>query len=116
MVNIKEILENRIFELNELIKIEDPTSEHYYTLIGELLDVTKEYNSTIGVLNSTYDTVKKNELAEKDSKRKIKNTLITGGIIIGSTVIGVILDSITGRIETRKESKMKDTLTSLLKK
>lgn len=106
-MDVKAILEKQIKELDERIeKCED--EELRGSLVREMVSLTSEYSK-----------LEANKVAlsakESENKWKLKTTLATGGIIIGSSVLGIVLDSVTGRIEKRKESKMQDSLTKMLK-
>lgn len=114
MNNVKEILEKQIKALDKRIeKCED--EELRGSLVREMASLTSEYSkleaNDIAWGNQVITTGAK----ESESRWKFKTTLLTGGIIIGSSVIGIVLDSVTGRIEKRKESKMQGDLTRLLK-
>lgn len=113
-MNVKAILEKQIKELDERIE-ECEDEELRSSLVREMVSLTSEYSkleaNTINLGSQIYNIGMK----EKECKWKFKTTLATGGIIIGSSVIGILLDSITGRIEKRKEAKMQDNLTRMLK-
>lgn len=113
-MDVKAILEKQIQELDRRIE-ECEDEELRSSLVREMVSLTSEYskmeandiNSTTNVINAA--------VKHDENKKKLKGTMITGGIIIGSSVIGILLDSVTGRIERRKESKMQDSLTKMLK-
>lgn len=113
-MDVKIILEKRIKELDERIeKCED--EEIRGSLVREMVSLTSEYSkleaNIVALGNQGVAVASK----EKECKWKFKTTLATGGIIIGSSILGIVLDSVTGRIEKRKESKMQDNLTKMLK-
>ena len=108
------ILERRIkFLDDEIQRTED--EELKSSLIKEMVALSSEYTkleaNRINSEKNMVDAAVKNV----ESKRKLKCTLLTGGIIVGSSIVGILLDSVTGRIERRKESKMQDSLTKMLK-
>ena len=113
-MNVKEILEKQIKDLDKRIE-ECEDEEHRGSLVREMVSLTSEYSkleaNIVALGNQGVAVASK----EKECKWKFKTTLLTGGIIIGSSVIGILLDSATGRIERRKESKMQGDLTRLLK-
>lgn len=113
-MNVKEILERRIKDLDRKIE-ETEDGELRSSLVREMVSLTSEYSkleaNTVNLGSQIYSVGMK----EKECKWKFKTTLLTGGIIIGSSVVGIVLDSVTGRIERRKESKMQDSLTKMLK-
>lgn len=113
-MNVKEILKKQILELDTRIKnCED--EELRSSLVKEMVSLTAEYSkleaNDIALGSHALSVASK----ERESQWKMKTTLATGGILIGSSVIGIILDSVTGRIEKRKESKLQDNLTKMLK-
>lgn len=113
-MNVKAILEKQIKELDERIE-ECEDEELRGSLVREMVSLTSEYSkleaNIVALGNQGVAVASK----EKECKWKFKTTLLTGGIIVGSSVIGILLDSVTGRIEKRKESKMQDSLTKMLK-
>jgi len=113
-MDVKTILNNRIVELDK--KIEECEDEELRgSLVREMVSLTSEYSKLEAnkvALGNQVVTISAKEL---ENKWKLKTTLATGGIIIGSSVIGILLDFVTGRIEKRKEAKMQDNLTKLLK-
>lgn len=113
-MNVKAILEGQILELDKRIR-ECEDEELRGSLVREMVSLTSEYSkleaNTINLDSQIYNIGMK----EKECKWKFKTTLATGGIIIGSSILGIVLDSITGRIEKRKEAKMQDNLTKMLK-
>ena len=113
-MNVKAILEKQIKELDKRIE-ECEDEELRSSLVREMVSLSSEYskleaNDVSVITNVTNAAVKHDE-----NKKKLKGTMITGGIIIGSSVIGILLDSVSGRIEKRKEAKMQDNLTRMLK-
>jgi len=113
-MNVKAILEKRIVELDE--KIEECEDEELRgSLVREMVSLTSEYSKLEANTVALGNQVAAMGAKESENKWKLKTTLATGGIIIGSSVIGIFLDSVTGRIEKRKEAKMQDNLTKLLK-
>lgn len=113
-MNVKAILEGQILELDKRIR-ECEDEELRSSLVREMVSLSSEYSKVeaneISLTTNVANTVVKYD----ENKKKLKGTMITGGIIIGSSVIGILLDSVTGRIEKRKESKMQDSLTKMLK-
>lgn len=106
-MDVKAILEKRIVELDK--KIEECEDEELRgSLVREMMSLTSEYSK----LEANRLTLSNKET---ENKWKLKTTLVTGGIIMGSSVVGILLDSVTGRIEKRKEAKMQDNLTKMLK-
>lgn len=113
-MDVKAILEKQIKELDERIeKCED--EELRSSLVREMVSLTSEYSKLEANKVALGDQVVAMGVKESDNKWKFRATLATGGIIIGSSVIGIVLDSVTGRIEKRKEAKMQDNLTKMLK-
>lgn len=113
-MNVKWVLERQIKVLDKRIeKCED--EELRGSLVREMASLTSEYSkleaNTINLSSQIYNI----SMKEKECKWKFKTTLATGGIIICSSILGIVLDSVTGRIEKRKESKMQDNLTRMLK-
>ena len=113
-MNVKEVLKKQILELDTRIEnCED--EELRSSLVKEMVSLTAEYSkleaNNIALGNQALSVASK----ESESRWKMKTTLATGGILIGSSVIGIILDSVTGRIEKRKEAKLQDNLTKMLK-
>ena len=113
-MNVKAILEGQILELDKRIR-ECEDEELRSSLVREMVSLSSEYSkleaNDVSVITNMTNVAAKHD----ENKKKLKGTMITGGIIIGSSVIGILLDSITGRIEKRKEAKMQDTLTKMLK-
>lgn len=113
-MNVKAILEGQILELDKRIrKCED--EELRSSLVREMVSLSSEYSKVEANEISLTTNVANTAVKYDENKKKLKGTMITGGIIIGSSVIGILLDSVTGRIEKRKESKMQDNLTRMLK-
>lgn len=113
-MNVKEVLEKQIKDLDKRIeKCED--EELRGSLVREMVSLTSEYSKLEANTINLGSQINNIGMKEKECKWKFKTTLATGGIIIGSSVIGILLDSVTGRIEKRKESKMQDNLTRMLK-
>lgn len=113
-MNVKAILEKQIKELDKRIE-ECEDEELRGSLVREMVSLTSEYSkleaNIVALGNQGVAVASK----EKECKWKFRATLATGGIIIGSSMLGIVLDSVTGRIEKRKESKMQDSLTKMLK-
>lgn len=113
-MDIKAILEKRIVELDK--KIEECEDEELRgSLVREMVSLTSEYSKLEANKVALGNQVVAISAKESENKWKLKTTLVTGGIIISSSVVGILLDSVTGRIEKRKEAKMQDNLTKLLK-
>ena len=113
-MNVKEVLEKQIKDLDKRIeKCED--EELRSSLVREMVSLSSEYSKVEANEISLTTNVVNSAVKYDENKKKLKGTMITGGIIIGSSVIGILLDSVTGRIEKRKESKMQDSLTKMLK-
>lgn len=113
-MNVKEILEKRIVELDK--KIEECEDEELRgSLVREMASLTSEYSKLEANKLALANQVVTMQAKESENKWKLKTTLVTGGIIMGSSVVGILLDSVTGRIEKRKEAKMQDNLTRMLK-
>lgn len=113
-MNVKEVLEKQIKDLDKRIeKCED--EELRSSLVREMVSLSSEYSKVEANEISLTTNVANTAVKYDENKKKLKGTMITGGIIIGSSVIGILLDSVTGRIEKRKESKMQDSLTKMLK-
>lgn len=113
-MNVKAILEKQIKELDKRIeKCED--EELRDSLVREMVSLTSEYSKLEANNVALGNQVVAMRAKESENRWKFRATLATGGIIIGSSVLGIVLDSITGRIEKRKEAKMQDNLTKMLK-
>lgn len=113
-MNVKEILKKQILELDTRIEnCED--EELRSSLVREMVSLSSEYSKLEANEISLTTNVANSAVKYDENRKKLKGTVITGGIIIGSSIIGIILDSVTGRIEKRKESKMQDNLTRMLK-
>mgnify|MGYP000968690079 CR=1 FL=1 len=113
-MDVKAILEKQIKELDKRIeKCED--EELRDSLVREMVSLTSEYSKLEANNVALGNQVVAMGAKESENRWKFRATLATGGIIIGSSVLGIVLDSVTGRIEKRKESKMQDNLTKLLK-
>lgn len=113
-MNVKAILEGQILELDKRIR-ECEDEELRSSLVREMVSLSSEYSKVEANEISLTTNVANAAVKYDENKKKLKDTMITGGIIIGSSVIGILLDSVTGRIEKRKESKMQDSLTKMLK-
>lgn len=113
-MNVKAILEKQIKELDERIE-ECEDEELRSSLVREMVSLSSEYSKVEANEISLTTNVANSAVKYDENKKKLKGTMITGGIIIGSSVLGIVLDSITGRIEKRKEAKMQDNLTRMLK-
>lgn len=113
-MNVKAILEKQIKELDERIE-ECEDEELRSSLVREMVSLSSEYSKVEANEISLTTNVANTAVKYDENKKKLKGTMITGGIIIGSSVLGIVLDSITGRIEKRKEAKMQDNLTRMLK-
>lgn len=113
-MDVKAILEKRIVELDK--KIEECEDEELRgSLVREMVSLTSEYSKLEANKLALDNQVVMMQAKESENKWKLKTTLVTGGIIMGSSVAGILLDSVTGRIEKRKEAKMQDNLTRMLK-
>lgn len=113
-MNIQEILEKRIVELDK--KIEECEDEELRgSLVRAMVSLTSEYSKLEANKVALGNQVVAISAKESENKWKLKTTLATGGIIMGSSIVGILLDSVTGRIEKRKEAKMQDNLTKMLK-
>lgn len=113
-MNVKEVLKKQILELDTRIEnCED--EELRSSLVREMVSLSSEYSKLEANEISLTTNVANSAVKYDENRKKLKGTVITGGIIVGSSVIGIILDSVTGRIEKRKESKMQDNLTRMLK-
>lgn len=113
-MDVKAILEKRIVELDK--KIEECEDEELRGhLVREMVSLTSEYSKLEANRLTLGNQVVTMQAKESENKWKLKTTLVTGGIIMGSSVVGILLDSVTGRIEKRKEAKMQDNLTKMLK-
>jgi len=114
IMNVKEVLEKQIKDLDKRIeKCED--EELRSSLVREMVSLSSEYSKVEANEISLTTNVANTAVKYDENKKKLKGTMITGGIIIGSSILGIVLDSVTGRIEKRKESKMQDNLTRMLK-
>lgn len=113
-MNVKAILEKQIKELDERIE-ECEDEELRSSLVREMVSLSSEYSKVEANEISLTTNVANTAVKYDENKKKLKGTMITGGIIISSSVIGILLDSVTGRIEKRKEAKMQDSLTKMLK-
>lgn len=113
-MDVKEVLKKQILELDT--RIEDCEDEELRSsLVREMVSLSSEYSKLEANEISLTTNVANSAVKYDENRKKLKGTVITGGILIGSSVIGIILDSVTGRIERRKESKMQDNLTKMLK-
>lgn len=113
-MNVKEVLKKQILELDTRIEnCED--EELRSSLVREMVSLSSEYSKLEANEISLTTNVANSAVKYDENRKKLKGTMITGGILIGSSVIGIILDSVTGRIERRKESKLQDNLTRMLK-
>lgn len=113
-MNVKEVLKKQILELDTRIEnCED--EELRSSLVREMVSLSSEYSKLEANEISLTTNVANSAVKYDENRKKLKGTVITGGILIGSSVIGIILDSVTGRIERRKESKLQDNLTRMLK-
>ena len=113
-MNVKEVLKKQILELDTRIEnCED--EELRSSLVREMVSLSSEYSKLEANEISLTTNVSNSAVKYDENKKKLKGTMITGGILIGSSAIGIILDSVTGRIEKRKEAKMQDNLTRMLK-
>lgn len=113
-MNVKEVLKKQILELDTRIEnCED--EELRSSLVREMVSLSSEYSKLEANEISLTTNVANSAVKYDENRKKLKGTVITGGILIGSSVIGIILDSVTGRIEKRKEAKMQDNLTRMLK-
>lgn len=113
-MNVKEVLKKQILELDTRIEnCED--EELRSSLVREMVSLSSEYSKLEANDISLITNVANSAVKYDENRKKLKGTMITGGILIGSSVIGIILDSVTGRIERRKESKLQDNLTKMLK-
>lgn len=113
-MNVKEVLKKQILELDTRIEnCED--EELRSSLVREMVSLSSEYSKLEANEISLTTNVANSAVKYDENRKKLKGTMITGGILIGSSVIGIILDSVTGRIERRKESKLQDNLTKMLK-
>ena len=113
-MDVKAILEKQIKELDKRIE-ECEDEELRGSLVREMVSLTSEYSKLEANKVALGDQVVAMGAKESDNKWKFRATLATGGIIVSSSIIGIILDSVTGRIEKRKEAKMQDNLTKMLK-
>lgn len=113
-MNVKAILEKQIKELDERIE-ECEDEELRSSLVREMVSLSSEYSKVEANEISLTTNVANSAVKYDENRKKLKGAMITGGIIIGSSVIGILLDSVSGRIEKRKESKMQDNLTRMLK-
>ena len=113
-MDVKAILEKQIQELDRRIE-ECEDEELRGSLVREMVSLTSEYSKLEANKVALGNQVVAISAKESENKWKLKTTLATGGIIIGSSIVGILLDSVTGRIEKRKEAKMQDNLTKLLK-
>lgn len=113
-MNVKEVLKKQILELDTRIEnCED--EELRSSLVREMVSLSSEYSKLEANEISLTTNVANSAVKYDENRKKLKGTVITGGILIGSSVIGIILDSVTGRIEKKKEAKMQDNLTRMLK-
>ena len=111
---VKTALEKQILDLDMRIATCD-NEELRSSMVRDMVALTSEYSKIESNEVSAQANALNSEVKKDENKKKLRNTMITGGIIVGSSVIGIVLDAVTGRIEKRKESKMQDSLTKMLK-